>query len=92
MISTSQDTSRTPLWLVRERSFNTGGGMGKFGLVTQKKFQPLFAHVKKIQPPPQVHKKINTPPPLKLIFYVFTNSIVFHENSLFITFIKNVCQ
>ncbi len=40
--------------------------------------------------PPRVCKNIHSA--LKLIYYIYPNSIVFHENSRLITFIKNVCQ
>ncbi len=48
-------------------------------------------HANKIHPIPPDHvKKKSTSPSSS--FYIHRNSIVFHENSLFKTFIKNVCQ
>ncbi len=37
-------------------------------------------------------KNNQLPPYSSFIYYIYPNSFVFHENSLFITFIKNVCQ
>ncbi len=39
----------------------------------------------------RVRKKLH-PLPIELIFYIYPNSIVFHENNLFITFIKKHYQ
>ncbi len=78
------------LWktnLTREQPFITGGGIFS---ATQKKLQPPFACARKDQPPWARKQKFN-PTRLKFIFYTYPHSIVFHDNSLFITFIKNVC-
>ncbi len=66
-----------------------GWGSGKCGQQLEKYITPLHMCEKNPTPLERVQNKIN---PLELIFYIYPNLIVFHENSLFITFIKNVYQ
>ncbi len=75
----------------REWPFNTGGPEGCDNLVSnsKKNYNLPFMHMKKSNPLERV-KKIQLPPFSS--FYIHPNSIVFDENFLFITFIKNVCQ
>ncbi len=56
--------------------------VGKIWLTNPKKLKPLHMR-EKISMPPRVHNFFL--PLLELIFYIYSNSI-------FITFIKNVCQ
>ncbi len=54
---------------LKEWPFNTGRGLGKFGLQLKKYYNPSFACMKKIQLLTQACKK-NIHPPLELIFYI----------------------
>ncbi len=82
--------------LLESSCFILAGGVFEWGCQTnlvndpEKITTPLYAH-KKIQPPALDCVKIFNPP-LSSYFIYTQNSIVFHKNSLFITFIKNVCQ
>ncbi len=62
-------------------------GWGGGGSDTAKITTPLCAHKK---PPLDCVKVFNPPPSL---YFIYTQiQLFFHKNSLFIAFIKNVCQ
>ncbi len=74
------------LFYVVRVCLNTSGGGGIWS-VTQKKWQRPFAKKSTI---PWACKKHSTTP-FKLIFHI-SKFNCFHENSLFMTFVTNVCQ